>query len=49
MHADGATLFVEVGAGRVLSSLARRTLGRQLGTAAFGKADELEVLAGLAA
>jgi [acyl-carrier-protein] S-malonyltransferase len=49
MHADGATLFVEVGAGRVLSGLARRTLGRQLGTAAFGKADELEVLAGLAA
>lgn len=41
MQADGADRFVEVGAGTVLTGLARRTLGRDVETATAGKADEL--------
>ena len=44
MHADGAERFVEVGAGRVLVGLARRTLGRTIETATAGKAGELDAL-----
>lgn len=44
MHVDGATRFIEIGAGSVLSGLARRTLGRAIDTATAGKADEVEVL-----
>lgn len=43
MQADGATRFVEVGAGKVLVGLARRTLGRQIEIATAGKADELAI------
>ncbi len=32
LHADGASTFVEIGSGRVLSALARRTLGRRTST-----------------
>jgi [acyl-carrier-protein] S-malonyltransferase len=42
MHDDGATRFVEVGAGKVLSGLVRRTLGREVETLAFGTTDDLE-------
>lgn len=42
MHADGASRFVEVGAGNVLTGLARRTLGRDIETATAGKAEELD-------
>ena len=42
MQTDGASRFVEVGAGRVLSGLIKRTLGREIETAAFGKANDLE-------
>ena len=42
MHADGATRFVEVGAGNVLAGLARRTLGRDVETATAGTAEELQ-------
>ena len=45
MHADGARRFVEVGPGKVLMGLLRRTLGRDLDTATAGKADELQGLA----
>lgn len=48
MEADGATTFLEVGAGRVLSGLAKRTLGRQVATASFDKAADLEALLALA-
>ena len=41
MHADGATRFVEVGAGNVLAGLARRTLGRDVETATAGTAEEV--------
>lgn len=44
MQADGATRFVEVGAGNVLTGLVRRTLGRDVETATAGTADELESL-----
>ncbi len=44
MHADGAERFVEVGAGKVLAGLARRTLGREVGTATAGTADELDAM-----
>ena len=46
MAADGATRFVEVGTGRVLSGLVRRTLGRDAETAQAGTAAEIEALAG---
>jgi [acyl-carrier-protein] S-malonyltransferase len=39
---DGVTRFVEVGAGNVLTGLARRTLGRDIETATLGKADEIQ-------
>lgn len=38
MHDDGATRFLEVGAGRVLSGLAKRTLGRTTETRTYDKA-----------
>lgn len=41
MHADGAGRFVEVGAGRVLVGLARRTLGRTIDIATLGTAEDL--------
>ncbi len=40
MQANGAERFVEVGAGNILSGLARRTLGRDVATATVGTADE---------
>lgn len=46
MHAAGAGRFVEVGAGRVLAGLARRTLGRSIETVTAGTADESASLAG---
>src|SRR5690606_27389551 len=45
MHADGATRFVEVGAGNVLAGLVKRTLGRAAETASAGTAEELDALA----
>ncbi len=45
MHADGAQRFVEVGPGKVLAGLVRRTLGRDIETVTAGKADELQALA----
>lgn len=44
---DGATRFVEVGAGNVLSGLVKRTLGRDVETATVGTAAELEAILGL--
>ncbi len=44
MHADGAERFVEVGAGKVLSGLVKRTLGREVETATAGTADELDTM-----
>lgn len=46
MQEDGATRFVEVGAGNILTGLVRRTLGREPETATAGKAGELEALVG---
>lgn len=40
MQADGAARFVEVGAGNVLTGLAKRTLGKDIETATYGKAGE---------
>ncbi|OZC04206.1 ACP S-malonyltransferase [Rubricoccus marinus] len=45
MGAAGVTRFVEVGAGKVLAGLAKRSLGRQTETATAGTADEIEALA----
>ncbi|MEM1056199.1 MAG: ACP S-malonyltransferase [Bacteroidota bacterium] len=45
MQGMGVERFVEVGAGKVLAGLAKRTLGRQTETATAGKADEIEALA----
>ena len=42
MHENGASRFIEVGAGRVLCGLVKRTLGRELETVAFGTAADLE-------
>ncbi|PSR02074.1 MAG: [acyl-carrier-protein] S-malonyltransferase [Bacteroidetes bacterium QS_8_68_28] len=42
MHGAGAGRFVEVGAGRVLSGLARRTLGRKVEIEQAGTAEDLE-------
>ena len=44
MHRDGAERFVEVGAGRVLSGLVRRTLGRDVETLQAGTAEECEAV-----
>ncbi|MEM9666334.1 MAG: ACP S-malonyltransferase [Bacteroidota bacterium] len=41
MHADGATRFAEVGAGKVLSGLVRRTLGREVEAVPYGTASAL--------
>ena len=46
MHADGATRFVEVGAGDVLRGLVGRTLDDEVETAGAGTPDEIEALAG---
>ena len=43
----GATRFVEVGTGAVLSGLVRRTLGRDAATAPAGTADQIAALADL--
>lgn len=44
MHRDGAERFVEVGAGRVLSGLVRRTLGRDVEALQAGTAEECEAV-----
>jgi [acyl-carrier-protein] S-malonyltransferase len=44
MDEDGATRFVEIGAGRVLQGLVRRTLGRDADTLGAGTRDEIEAL-----
>lgn len=44
MHADGADAYIEVGAGKVLCGLARRTLGRNVQIVSAGKADELAAM-----
>ena len=44
MEAEGATRFVEVGTGRVLSGLVKRTLGRGAETIQAGTAADLEAL-----
>lgn len=41
MHADEATRYAEVGAGRVLAGLVKRTIGRRTETVAYGKASDL--------
>jgi len=46
MHAAGAGRFVEVGAGRVLTGLTRRTLGQGVETATADTADDAASLAG---
>ena len=46
MQAEGAERFVEVGTGKVLSGLVRRTLGRDAETAQAGTAAEIDALAG---
>lgn len=43
MQRDGATTFVEVGAGKVLSGLVKRTLGRNVETLSFSSMADLEV------
>jgi len=45
MQAAGATRFVEVGAGKVLSGLVKRTLDRDTETAHYGTAADLESVA----
>lgn len=42
MQADGADRFIEIGAGNVLSGLVRRTLGREVASAAAGTVDAME-------
>ena len=44
MHSDGAIRFLEAGAGRVLTGLARRTLGGALAAATVGLAAEVAAL-----
>jgi [acyl-carrier-protein] S-malonyltransferase len=46
MHADGASRFVEVGTGAILSGLAKRTLGRGVDTVQAGTAAEIDALTG---
>jgi [acyl-carrier-protein] S-malonyltransferase len=45
MHEAGAGRFVEVGAGKVLRGLVRRTIGRDAETQGAGTADDVAVLA----
>jgi [acyl-carrier-protein] S-malonyltransferase len=42
MHLDGASRYVEVGAGKVLSGLVKRTVGRDAPTSQAGKSDDLD-------
>jgi len=44
MKADGAARFVEVGSGNVLSSLVKRTLGREMETAQAGTTANIETI-----
>lgn len=44
MQADGATRFIEVGAGNVLRGLVGRTLGKDVETAGAGTPEEIEAL-----
>jgi len=44
MQSDGAERYIEVGAGNVLSGLAKRTLGRGVAVIAAGTAEEVESL-----
>ena len=44
MQQDGATRFVEVGTGNVLTGLVRRTLGRNVETATVGTAEDVSKL-----
>ena len=46
MHADGATRFVEVGAGDVLRGLVGRTLGDDVETAGAGTPGDIDALTG---
>ncbi len=46
MHTDGAGRFVEVGTGKVLTGLVRKTLGRIVETAQAGKAEDFQQNAG---
>jgi [acyl-carrier-protein] S-malonyltransferase len=48
MQTDGADRFVEVGAGKVLSGLVRRTLGREVDVVQAGTVDDLDALIGTA-
>ena len=45
MAAAGVTRYVEVGTGKILSGLVRRTLGRDAETAQAGTAADLDALA----
>lgn len=45
MQRDGVVRYVEVGAGKVLSGLVRRTLGRDVEASAIGTAEELSAQA----
>ena len=44
MHEDGAERYIELGAGRVLSGLAKRTIGRRTNTANVDKVGDVEKL-----
>lgn len=44
MEEDGATRFIEVGAGQVLQGLVQRTLGRDANTAGAGTPEEIQAL-----
>jgi [acyl-carrier-protein] S-malonyltransferase len=45
MREHGAERFVEVGAGKVLRGLVKRTIGRDVDTVGAGSADEVAALA----
>ena len=44
MHRDGAVRFVEVGAGKVLTGLVRRTLGREVEAQTAGTSEEISTI-----